>query len=73
LELRTLERRLEHSDAERDWFASALEDARSQVASLEDAREDLASLKASSSWRMTAPIRSVAARSASFRDRHTKR
>jgi hypothetical protein len=72
LELRKLERRLEHSDAERDWFASALEDARSQVASLEDARADLARLRASSSWRLTAPIRSVVARSASLRERRAK-
>ena len=51
LELRQLERRLAHSDGERDWFESALEDSRS----------NLASLKASASWRVTAPIRSVAA------------
>jgi hypothetical protein len=52
LEIRKLQRRLEQSDAERDWFASAL-----------------ASLKASSSWRITAPVRSVAALWAASRDR----
>jgi hypothetical protein len=52
LELRKAERALEHAKAERDWFASALEDERSR----------LESVKASSSWRLTAPVRTVAAR-----------
>jgi hypothetical protein len=86
LEMRKLERRLEHSDAERDWFASALEDARADVARLkaeademaasagsqEDARAQLIRLKASSSWRITAPARSVGARWAARRDRRVE-
>ena len=63
LELRKLQRQLEHSDGERDWFAAALEDSRSH----------LASLKASTSWRLTVPVRSVAARLAKPRDRRIKR
>ena len=59
LELRKVQRQLEHSNAERDWFASALEEERT----------NLARLKASSSWRMTAPVRSVAARLAASRHR----
>jgi len=50
LELRNLERRLQHCEGERDWYVEALETSRS----------DLAGLKASSSWRMTAPVRSLA-------------
>lgn len=62
LELRKLKRRLEHSDAERDWFASALDDSRS----------DVARLTSSSSWRLTAPVRSIAASFAASRDRRAK-
>jgi hypothetical protein len=62
LEFRKLERRLENSNFERDWFASELEDSRSH----------LASLKASSSWRITAPLRSPVKLWASFRDRRVK-
>ena len=62
LELRKLSRQLEHSDAERDWYASALDKT----------RFDLASLKASSSWRITAPVRSVAGLWAASRDRRNK-
>jgi hypothetical protein len=51
LELRKLQRELEHCEAERDWFASELEEAHSL----------LARLKGSSSWRITAPLRSIAA------------
>ncbi len=50
LELRNLERRLAHCEGERDWYIEALEESRS----------DVARLKASSSWRMTAPVRSLA-------------
>ena len=57
LELRNLERRLQHCEGERDWYAEALDASRS----------DLASLKASSSWRMTAPVRSLAGRWAASR------
>ena len=52
LELRQLQRRMEHFEAERDWFASALEDTRSRLTGIET----------SSSWRLTAPVRTVAAR-----------
>ena len=69
LELRELERRLEHSNAERDWFASALADTRSDLA---DAHGQLANLKASSSWRITAPVRSLGALWAVSRDRRIK-
>jgi hypothetical protein len=69
LELRTLERRLEHSDAERDWFASALADTRSDLAATQG---QLANLKTSSSWRLTAPVRSAAALWAASRDRRIK-
>jgi hypothetical protein len=62
LELRTLERQLEHANAERDWYANALEESR--------ARLDI--LKATTSWRITAPLRSVAARLASTRNRRTE-
>lgn len=62
LELRKVQRQLEHSNAERDWFASALEEERT----------NLARLKASSSWRMTAPVRSVAARLAASRHRRVE-
>jgi len=62
LGFRKLQRRLEHSNAERDWFASELEDSRSH----------LASLKASSSWRITAPLRSPVKLWAAFRDRRIK-
>jgi hypothetical protein len=51
LEIRGLQRQLEDTEAERDWFVSALEESRSH----------LADLRASSSWRITAPLRSVAA------------
>ena len=47
---RNLERLLQHCEGERDWYIDALEESRSQ----------LARLKASSSWRMTAPVRSLA-------------
>jgi hypothetical protein len=69
LEMRRLERRLEHSNAERDWFASALEDARADLA---EAQRQRASLEASSSWRMTAPVRSVAAQWTASRQRRRK-
>jgi hypothetical protein len=69
LELRKLKSRLEHSDAERDWFASALADARAE---LDRVQSQLAHLKASSSWRVTAPVRSVVAVWAASRDRRTK-
>lgn len=49
LELRKMERRWQHSEAERDWFASALDESRMQ----------LANLKGSASWRVTAPLRSL--------------
>jgi hypothetical protein len=62
LEFRKLQRRLEESDRDRDWLASSLDDSRAQ----------LANLKASSSWRITTPIRSVAALWASSRDRRTR-
>ncbi len=47
---RDLERRLQHCEGERDWYVNALEESRSH----------LASLKASASWRVTAPVRSLA-------------
>jgi hypothetical protein len=50
LELRDLERRLHRCEGERDWYVEALEESRAH----------LAGLKASSSWRMTAPVRSLA-------------
>jgi hypothetical protein len=50
LEIRDLERRLQHCEGEREWYVEALEESRSH----------LASLKASASWRTTAPARSVA-------------
>ena len=59
LGLRQLERRLAHTEGEREWFESALEESRS----------NLASLKASTSWRVTAPIRSAAALWTARRDR----
>jgi hypothetical protein len=62
LEMRKLNRQVEHSDAERDWFASELDESYA----------DLARLRASSSWRITAPIRSVGAWWAAFRDRPGK-
>ena len=62
LGFRKLQRRLEHSNAERDLFASELEDSRSH----------LASLKASSSWRITAPLRSPVTLWAAIRDRRIK-
>ena len=73
LEIGRLKRQLEHSNAERDWFASALADPRSDQAAtsadlaatsadLVGVHRDLASLKASSSWRLTAPARFLAAR-----------
>jgi hypothetical protein len=52
LEVRDLERRLQHCEGERDWYIEALEESRSH----------LASLRASSTWRMTAPVRSLAGR-----------
>ena len=69
LELRKLKRRLEHSDAERDWFASALDDARSD---LDGVRSQLANLEASSSWRMTASVRSIIALWTASRHRRIK-
>jgi hypothetical protein len=69
LELRKLERRLEHSNAERDWFASALADTRSD---LDDVQSQRANLEASSSWRMTAPVRSVVALWTASRHRRIK-
>jgi hypothetical protein len=62
LELRKLERRLEHSQAERDWFSSELDKS----------RYDLDCLKASSSWRITAPVRTAASRWATSRHRRSK-
>jgi hypothetical protein len=59
LELRKLQRQVEHTEGERDWFASALEVSYS----------NLASLKATWSWRITAPLRSVAARRANASNR----
>ncbi len=58
---RGLERRLQHCEGERDWYVDALEESRSQ----------LASLKASSSWRISAPVRSMA-RLWTSRDRRTE-
>lgn len=52
LELKQLQRQIEHCEAERDWYATALEGARSRLARIET----------SSSWRLTAPLRSLAAR-----------
>ena len=46
---RNLERSLQHCEGERDWYIGALEESRSH----------LANLRASSSWRMTAPVRSL--------------
>lgn len=63
LELRKLKRQLERSDAARDWVISELDESRAH----------LASLKASSSWRITAPIRFVAALWGASRDRRIKR
>ena len=62
LELRALQRRLKHASGERDWYANALDESRAH----------LANLKATASWRITAPLRSVAARRASTRDRRTE-
>ena len=62
LEFRKLQRRLEDSDRDRDWLTSSLDEARSH----------LAGLKASSSWRITGPIRSVAAQWAASRDRRSR-
>jgi hypothetical protein len=59
MELRKLQRRLDDSERDREWLATSLEQAGSQ----------LSSLKSSSSWRITAPLRSVLALRAS---RHTK-
>jgi hypothetical protein len=69
LELRKSKRQLEHTEAERDWFASTLAETRSD---LDDAQGQLASLRGSSSWRLTAPIRSVSTRWAASRDRRAK-
>ena len=51
LEFRKLQRQLEDSERDREWLATSLGEAGSQ----------LDSLKASSSWRITAPVRSVLA------------
>ena len=59
---RNLERLLQHCEGERDWYVDALEESRSQ----------LARLKASSSWRMTAPVRSLAEFWAAARHRRSK-
>jgi len=53
---------LQHCEGERDWYVDALEESRSQ----------LAMLKASSSWRMTAPVRSLAEFWAAARHRRSK-
>jgi len=55
--IETLQRRLDHTAAERDWFATELEIARGDLAG---AHHYLANLQASSSWRITAPVRSFA-------------
>jgi hypothetical protein len=47
---RDLERRLQHCEGERDWYINALDESRAR----------LANLKSSVSWRMTAPVRSLA-------------
>jgi hypothetical protein len=76
LEFRKLERRLELGEIERDWFDSALADTRSDLeasrADLVDARGRLASLKASYSWRITAPVRSVSVMWPALRHRNIK-
>jgi hypothetical protein len=50
---------LQHCEGERDWYVNALEESRSH----------LASLKASASWRVTAPMRSLAKRRSTARQR----
>jgi hypothetical protein len=77
-------KKLEESNAQRDWYVSALADTHSDLATarveLDAARAELvgasnglAALKASSSWRITAPVRSVAALWAASRGRRLKR
>ena len=76
-------KQLEHSNAQRDWYASALADTHADLAAarvdldaaraeLVGARGDVAGLKASTSWRITAPVRSAAALWAASRDRRLK-
>ena len=61
MELRKLQRQLEDSERDREWLATSLQQAGSQ----------LDGLKSSSSWRITAPVRSVLALLAS-RGRRSK-
>ena len=76
-------KKLEESEAQRDWYVSALADTHSDLgvarveldavrAQLVGANNGLATLKASSSWRITAPVRSVAALWAASRGRRLK-
>jgi hypothetical protein len=51
LEFRKLQRQLEDSEREREWLTASLDEAGSQ----------LDNLRASSSWRITAPVRSILA------------
>jgi hypothetical protein len=59
---RDLERSLQHCEGERDWYVNALEESRSQ----------LANLKASASWRVSAPVRSLAKLRSTARHRDTE-
>jgi hypothetical protein len=62
LELRKLERQWQHSEAEKEWFETALEESRAH----------LANLKRSASWRLTAPLRSVGSLLAASRHRRSE-
>lgn len=59
---RDLERRLQHCEGERDWYVNALDESRAQ----------LANLKASVSWRVSAPVRSLAKLRSGARHRSTE-
>lgn len=63
LAIRSMERQVEHGDAEREWYLSELEQSRSEIARL----------KASSSWRITAPLRSLAALRVSSGSRRSRK
>jgi hypothetical protein len=62
LEIRKLTRQWEHSEAEKEWFVTALDESRAH----------LADLKTTASWRITAPLRSVAALWSRQRDRRAQ-